>query len=140
MQLQAFPPGLGAHPAGNVLHNAAKVERRDFELQAPSLDPGHIEYLVDEGQEMLAAAVDDGEILNFARTEAEVSRRTRLEKPRMAFRGARNSWLMLVRNKLFGLIGGFCRIAATCSSLVLFWELSGGSQPFDKQLLLCDIL
>ena len=46
-----------AHRTGDLLHKAAEVEGCYFELQAAGLDLGHVQHLVNEGQEMLAAAL-----------------------------------------------------------------------------------
>ena len=52
------------------------------------------------------------------------SRRMRLEKPRMAFKGVRSSWLILARNTLLALLAASAASRAMSSSDVRCWTVS----------------
>ena len=58
-QPQAFFLRAQPHHIGDVANHGSEVERRRLQLQPPGLDLGHLQHVVDEGEQMLAAAVDD---------------------------------------------------------------------------------
>ena len=65
--------GAQAHHVGDVAGHATEVEGSNLQLQASGLDLGHLQHVVDQGQEVLAAAVDDVQALDLGAGQLRIA-------------------------------------------------------------------
>ena len=121
---RAQPLLLGAQAEHllQALQQVVQVEGLLVQRGAPGLDLGHLQHVVDQPQQVLAAAVDDLQVLPLLRRQrrrrrpAPVGRSMSWVKPRMALSGVRSSWLMLARKTLLARLAASAASLARCSS------------------------
>ena len=84
------------------------AQRSEAQVEPAGLDLGQVEDVVDEAEQVPAAAVDvarDSIGRHAGRRRPACSCAHQLEKPMIAFSGVRSSWLMLARKSLLRLAG-----------------------------------
>ena len=62
-QLQPFLLGAHMHHIGDIAHQTTEIKGGVLQLHPAGFDLGHFQHIVDQGQQMFAAAVDDVEVL-----------------------------------------------------------------------------
>ncbi len=95
----------------DALDEGVQIERRGDDVDAPGLDLGEVEDLVDERQEGLAGGLDGvrvGGLLGLSGVS-----RMRSVMPRMPFSGVRNSWLTVARKRDFASLAASALLRAS---------------------------
>ncbi len=99
----------------------------DVQRQAPGLDTGNVQHLVDQPQQVLPGPQDMPDLGPLAGTGIHVQQ---LGEARMAFSGVRSSWLMRERNSLLA------RLALSASSRAVPRAISAARRSVMSRVIL----
>ena len=107
-QRQALVMGAQAESIFQALHQAVQVKFLFLQRDAPGLDLRDLQHVVDDGQQVLAAAVDRFQVLALRRGQVGVTRQQLAEAQDGVERRAQLVAHVGQENAL-GLVGGLCR-------------------------------
>jgi len=113
--------GQGADQVDGVLDDLEQVDRLRRQCQVAGLDPGDVEYLVDQLEQVAAAPQHVVDALGLL--GGEVVELEQLAEPEDGVEGVRSSWLILDRNSLLA------RLARSASSLACSMACSARRRP-----------
>jgi hypothetical protein len=117
---EALLLGLALGEAHGLIDRDARIERARRQRQLVGLDLGHVENVVDQIEQVIAAVEDVGRVLLVLiglpigpnSSFAMIS-----EKPITALSGVRSSWLMFARNVLLARLASSAFWRSSCASL-----------------------
>ncbi|OIQ89154.1 hypothetical protein GALL_289750 [mine drainage metagenome] len=112
IQQQRQPLGFGAqaHHVDHIAHHAAQIENLAQQMQPPRFDLGHFQHIIDQGQKMAAAAVDDIQFLALSGPQIGIAAQQR-RKPQDGVQGGAQFVAHIGQENTFRLAGGLGGIA-----------------------------